>query len=182
MRFDKPYSTDGLMEAIRYFSDPIVCLKHVSESKWPNGPVCPRCASERLSFLTTRLVWKCLVCKKQFSVKVGTIFQDSAIPLDKWLTAMWLLANCKNGISSYELADAVNVTQRSAWFVLHRIRYAMHTGSVNKITGTVEAEATFIEKNQEKEPRPKKPPGFRKFKRLLKQVLNAPPLRRMQEK
>ncbi len=89
-------------------------------------------------------MWKCLDCKKQFSVKVGTIFEDSAIPLDKWLTAMWLLANCKNGISSYELADAIKVTQRSAWFMLHRIRYAMHTGSVNKMTGTVEADETFI--------------------------------------
>lgn len=132
------------MEAIRYFSDPMVCLKHVAESKWPNGPACPQCASKRLSFLTTRLMWKCLDCKKQFSVKVGTIFEDSAIPLDKWLTAMWLLANCKNGISSYELADAIKVTQRSAWFMLHRIRYAMHTGSVNKMTGTVEADETFI--------------------------------------
>ncbi|MFY9977316.1 MAG: IS1595 family transposase, partial [Candidatus Sulfotelmatobacter sp.] len=122
----------------------MVCLKHVAESKWPNGPACPQCASKRLSFLTTRLMWKCLDCKKQFSVKVGTIFEDSAIPLDKWLTAMWLLANCKNGISSYELADAIKVTQRSAWFMLHRIRYAMHTGSVNKMTGTVEADETFI--------------------------------------
>ncbi|MFY9742321.1 MAG: IS1595 family transposase [Candidatus Sulfotelmatobacter sp.] len=144
MRNDKPYSANGLMEAIRYFSDPMVCLKHVAESKWPNGPACPQCASKRLSFLTTRLMWKCLDCKKQFSVKVGTIFEDSAIPLDKWLTAMWLLANCKNGISSYELADAIKVTQRSAWFMLHRIRYAMHTGSVNKMTGTVEADETFI--------------------------------------
>ncbi len=132
------------MEAIRYFSDPMVCLTHVAESKWPDGPVCPQCASKRLSFLSTRLMWKCLDCKKQFSVKVGTIFEDSAIPLDKWLTAMWLLANCKNGISSYELADAIKVTQRSAWFMLHRIRYAMHTGSVNKMTGTVEADETFI--------------------------------------
>jgi len=144
MKNDKPYSTKGLMEAIRYFSDSVVCLKHVAESKWPTGPACPQCTSKRLSFLTTRLMWKCLDCKKQFSVKVGTILEDSAIPLDKWLTTMWLLANCKNGISSYEVADAIKVTQRTAWFMLHRIRYAMHTGSVNKMTGTVEADETFI--------------------------------------
>jgi transposase-like protein len=144
MKNDKPYSQKGLMEAIRYFSDPVVCLKHVAESKWPDGPVCPQCTSKRLSFLTTRLMWKCLDCKKQFSVKVGTIFEDSAVPLDKWLTTMWLLANCKNGISSYEVADAIKVTQRTAWFMLHRIRYAMHTGSVSKMTGTVEADETFI--------------------------------------
>lgn len=132
------------MEAIRHFSDPMVCLKHVADSKWPSGSVCPQCASKRLSFLSTRLMWKCLDCKKQFSVKVGTIFEDSAVPLAKWMTAMWLIANCKNGISSYEVADAIKVTQRTAWFMLHRIRYAMHTGSINKITGAVEADETFI--------------------------------------
>jgi transposase-like protein len=106
--------------------------------------MCPRCESKRLSFLKTRLMWTCLECRKQFSVKVGTIFEDSAIGLDKWLTAMWLLANCKNGISSYELAKDVKVTQRSAWFMLQRIRHAMHTGTINKMTGTIEADETFI--------------------------------------
>ena len=134
----------GLLEAIRYFSDPMVCLETVSKAKWPKGPSCPVCQSKRLSFLKTRLLWKCLECRKQFSVKVGTIFEDSAIGLDKWLTAMWLVANCKNGISSYEVARDLKVTQRTAWFMLHRIRYAMHTGSINKMTGTVEADETFI--------------------------------------
>jgi len=134
----------GLMDAIRYFSDPMVCLETVSKAKWSKGPECPRCTGKKLSFLKTRLMWTCLACRKQFSVKVGTIFEDSAIGLDKWLTAMWLLANCKNGISSYELAKDVKVTQRSAWFMLQRIRYAMHTGSINKMTGTVEADETFI--------------------------------------
>jgi len=132
------------MEAIRYFSDKMVCLEAVASAKWPHGPTCPQCASKRLSFLSTRLMWKCLDCKKQFSVKVGTIFEDSAIGLDKWLTAMWLVANCKNGISSYEVARALRVTQRTAWFMLHRIRYAMHTGGINKMTGTVEADETFV--------------------------------------
>jgi transposase-like protein len=89
-------------------------------------------------------MWKCLDCKKQFSVKVGTVFEDSPISLDKWLTAMWMLANCKNGISSYEIARDLKVTQKTAWFMLHRIRYAQHQGSINKMTGTVEADETFI--------------------------------------
>jgi transposase-like protein len=90
------------------------------------------------------MLWTCLNCRKQFSVKVGTIFEESAISLKKWLVAMWLVANCKNGISSYELGRDLQVTQRSAWFMLHRIRYAMHTGSINKMTGEVEADETFI--------------------------------------
>lgn len=83
-------------------------------------------------------------CKKQFSVKVGTIFEDSAIPLDKWLCAMWMIANCKNGVSSYEIASALEVTQKTAWFMMHRIRYAVQHGSIDKMTGTVEADETFI--------------------------------------
>src|SRR5713226_166075 len=134
----------GLMEAIRYFSDPIVCLEAVSKVKWPNGPECPRCQSKRLSFVKTRKTWTCLECRKQFSVKVGTIFEDSPIGLDKWMTAMWMLANCKNGVSSYEVGRALRVTQRTAWFMLHRIRHAQHTGTINKMTGTVEADETFI--------------------------------------
>ncbi|HLK47281.1 MAG TPA: IS1595 family transposase [Bryobacteraceae bacterium] len=134
----------GLMQAIRYFSDPMVCLETVAKAKWPEGPECPRCKGKKLSFLKTRLMWTCLGCRKQFSVKVGTIFEDSAIGLDKWLCAMWLLANCKNGISSYEVARDLGVTQKTAWFMLHRIRYAQHQGSINKMTGTVEADETYI--------------------------------------
>ncbi len=134
----------GLMEAIRYFSDPMVCLEAVSKAKWPNGPECPKCGSKKLSFLKTRRTWTCLECRKQFSVKVGTIFEDSAIGLDKWLCAMWMLANCKNGVSSYEIARALNVTQKTAWFMLQRIRFAQHAGSINKMSGTVEADETFI--------------------------------------
>src|SRR5262249_47489419 len=92
----------------------------------------------------SRMLWTCLACRKQYSVKVGTTFEDSAVALDKWLVAIWMLANCKNGVSSYEIAKAVKVTQRTAWFMLHRIRYAQHQGSINKMTGTVEADETFI--------------------------------------
>lgn len=134
----------SLMEVIRYFSDPMVCLETVAKAKWPNGPKCPRCQGKKLSFLKTRLMWTCLACRKQFSVKIGTIFEDSAVSLDKWLVAMWLEGNCKNGISSYEVGRALKVSQRTAWFMLHRIRYAMHTGSINKMSGTVEADETFI--------------------------------------
>src|SRR5438105_4189217 len=134
----------GLTQAIKHFSDPMICLETVSEAKWPKGPECPRCQSKRLSFLKTRLTWTCLQCRKQFSVKVGTIFEDSPIGLDKWMVAMWMLANCKNGVSSYEIGRALEVTQKSAWFMLHRIRYAQHHGTIDKMNGTIEADETFI--------------------------------------
>jgi transposase-like protein len=135
----------GLMEAIQYFSDPTVCLETVARAKWPDGqPQCPKCGGKKVSFVSTRKVWTCLGCRKQFSVKVGTICEDSPIGLDKWLCAMWMLANCKNGVSSYEVGRALRVTQRTAWFMLRRIRYAQHHGSVNKMSGTVEVDETFI--------------------------------------
>ena len=139
----KSLENKGLLEAIRYFSDPKICVETVAEVRWPAGPKCLRCESKRLSFLNTRLMWKCLDCKKQFSVKVGTIFEDSAISLGRWLTAMWMLANCKNGISSYGVARGLGITQKSAWFLLQRIRYAMHRGTFDKMGGTVEADETF---------------------------------------
>jgi transposase-like protein len=140
----KSLEDKGLLEAIRFFSDPQICVEAVANVRWPDGPFCPKCLRRRLSFLKTRLMWKCLDCKKQFSVKVGTIFEDSPVGLDKWLTAMWMLANCKNGISSYEIGRGLGVTQKTAWFMLQRIRYAMHHGTFNKMTGTVEADETFI--------------------------------------
>src|SRR5437870_1877970 len=133
-----------LMEVIRFFSDPATCVQFMAQLRWFDGPVCPQCGKKRLSFLTTRLMWKCLDCKKQFSVKVGTIFEDSAIGLDKWLAALWLIANCKNGVSSYEIARDLNITQKSAWFMIHRIRHAMHTGTFAKLSGEVEVDESFI--------------------------------------
>ena len=134
----------GLVDAVRYFSDPMICLETVAKAKWADGPECPKCGGKKVSFIRSRMLWTCLKCRKQFSVKVGTIFEDSAVPLDKWLVAMWLLANCKNGISSYELAKDIKVTQRTAWFMLQRLRHAMHTGSINKMTGEIEADETYI--------------------------------------
>jgi len=135
----------NLMEAIQYFADPLTCIQFFAGLRWDDGAAaCPRCQSKRVSFLSTRLMWKCLDCKKQFSIKVGTIFEDSPIGLDKWLCAMFLIANCKNGVSSYEIGRDIKVTQRTAWFMLQRIRHAMHTGTFNKLSGQIEADETFI--------------------------------------
>ncbi len=134
-----------LLEAVRIFSYLDVATEYVAKLRWPDGPVCPRAALLTQSYyLKTRRLWKCRACKKQFSVKVGTIFEDSPLGLDKWLPAVWLIANCKNGISSYELARAVGVQQKSAWFMLHRIRLAMQTGTFEKLSGQVEADETYI--------------------------------------
>jgi transposase-like protein len=134
-----------LVEAIRYFSDPDVCLNFVVKLRWSDGVVCPHCGSkEQHYFLKTRRIWKCKSCAKQFSVKVGTIFEDSALGLDKWLVAIWLIANAKNGISSYEVSRALDVTQKSAWHMMHRIRLAMQTGSFKKQSGEVEVDETYI--------------------------------------
>src|SRR6185295_14426938 len=118
MRNEK--SPETLTDALVYFSDADMALGFVAALRWPNGATCPDCEGQEVTFLQTRRVWKCKGCKKQFSVKVGTIFEDSPIALSKWLPALWLIANCKNGVSSYELARALGVTQKSAWFMLHR--------------------------------------------------------------
>src|SRR3954447_4454328 len=134
----------NLLEAIRHFSDLDVATEYVARLRWPDGPVCPRCGGTEYSYLTTRRVWKCKACKKQYSVKVGTIFEDSPLGLDKWLPAIWLAANSKNGISSHELGRALGITQKSAWFMLHRIRLAMRSGSFSMLSGTVEVDETYI--------------------------------------
>jgi transposase-like protein len=134
----------NLIGAIRYFSDIDVCTDFVASLRWPDGPACPRCGDMAYSYLSTRRLWKCKGCKRQYSVKVGTIFEDSPLGLDKWLPSVWLIANSKNGVSSHELARALGVTQKSAWFMLHRVRLAMQTGSFDKLDGTVEVDETFI--------------------------------------
>lgn len=126
-----------LLEATRYFEDADVCVEFVRSMRWPDGAVCPLCGGGRVSYLKTRRIFKCMAkdCHKQFSVKTGTIFEDSPIPLDKWLIAVWLVVSCKNGISSYEIARDLNITQKSTWFMLHRIRYALQDGSFEKLGG-----------------------------------------------
>jgi transposase-like protein len=137
-------SPTTLIEAVRFFQDPDVCVDFVSAMRWPSGPECPSCGGKEHSYLKTRRLWKCKNCKRQFSVKVGTIFEDSPIPLDKWLASIWMIANAKNGISSHELGRAIGLTQKSAWFVLHRIRLAMQSGNFDRVSGEVEVDETFI--------------------------------------
>ncbi len=135
-----------LLEAIRYFSDLDVAVQFFAGLRWPDGPTCPACGlvDTKHYYLKTRRVWKCRSCKKQFSVKVGTIFEDSPLGMDKWLPAMWMLVNCKNGKSSYELARDLGVQQKTAWFMLQRLRLAMQTGTFEKLSGEVEADETFV--------------------------------------
>src|SRR5687767_1160652 len=122
-----------LSEAIRYFDDADTAFELVVHLRWPDGRVvCPHCTATDPMLLKTRRIWKCRACRKQFSVKVGTIFEDSALGFDKWLPALWMLANAKNGVSSYEVHRALGVTQKTAWFMLHRIRLAMRAMSFEK--------------------------------------------------
>lgn len=134
-----------LVEAIRYFADPDVSLDFMVNLRWADGVVCPTCGSKDVRFLKTRHIWECKNKheKRQFSVKVGTIFEDSPIAIDKWLVAIWMIANAKNGVSSYELARSIGVTQKTAWFMLHRIRLAMNSDN-GQFSGTVEADETYI--------------------------------------
>ena len=135
-----------LMEAVRYFADADRTLETMVSLRWPNGVHCPTCGRVDVRFIATRKLWECKEKhpRKQFSAKVGTIFEDSALPLDKWFVAVWSIANCKNGISSYELARAIGVTQKSAWHMLHRIRLAMEVGGFDKFDGTAEADETYV--------------------------------------
>jgi transposase-like protein len=140
-----------LQSAIAYFADPQNAFDYACRLRWPDGKIiCPRCDTAKNSFIKTRRIWFCYTCKKQFTVKVKTIFEDSALGLDKWLTAMWMLANCRNGISSWELHRTLGITQKSAWFVLQRLREAMKDGEYGrrKLGGgggsTVESDETYI--------------------------------------
>ncbi len=124
-----------LQQAVKYFSDEQTCIDTVAALRWPNGPECPACGHKEHYYLKTQRRWKCKECYKQFTVKLGTIFEDSPITLDKWLVALWMLVNCRNGISSYEVARTIGITQKSAWFVLHRLRLALKNGSIVKLGG-----------------------------------------------
>lgn len=135
----------SLLEATRLFSDKDAAHAYLRDLRWPDGFVpCPACGCTENWFLAKQLRWKCKLCKKQFSVKVGTIFEDSPLGLDKWLIAVWLITNAKNGISSCEIARSLEVTQKTAWFMLHRIRLAMQNGSIEKLADDVEVDETYI--------------------------------------
>lgn len=137
---------ETLMEAVTYFGNPDNAHNFMVQLRWPNGVCCPRCGSTEVKAIPTRRTWECKSVhpKRQFSVKVGTIFEDSPLPLAKWLATIWLIANAKNGVSSYEVHRAIGVTQKTAWFMLQRIRLAMQTGTFEKLKGTVEVDETYI--------------------------------------
>ena len=136
-----------LQDAIVYFVDADNCREYLRARRWPNGVVvCPTCGSDKVSFVPSRRLWQCKTRhpKAQFSIKVGTIFEDSPISLVKWLLAMWMIANCKNGVSSYEISRATGISQKSTWFMLQRIRLALQGESGGKLSGEVEVDETFI--------------------------------------
>ena len=136
---------ETLQEAIKYFSDESRTFEYMKCVRWADGKVnCPRCGSDKNSFVATRKIWHCTGCKRQFSIKVGTVFEDSPIKFDKWICATWLIANAKNGISSYEIGRSIGVCQKTAWFMLQRIRLAMQNGTIEKMSGRVESDESFI--------------------------------------
>ena len=138
-----------LIEAITYFSDEQVCIDAVAEMRWTNGPKCPECWAEKPYYIKTQKRWKCRNCRIQFSVKRGSIFEDSALPLSKWLPVLWLLVNCKNGISSYEVSKAIGTTQKTAWFMLQRLRLVLKEKNIGTKFGSndggeVEVDESFV--------------------------------------
>jgi transposase-like protein len=135
-----------LQEAILYFANPTNCREYLVARRWANGVTCPRCGSQNVLFLEKYNRWHCRGKHDapQFTLKTGTVMEDSPVGLDKWLTAMWQIVNCKNGVSSYEIHRAIGVTQKTAWFMNHRIRFALGIGAVDKLSGEVEADETFI--------------------------------------
>src|SRR3989454_1302587 len=140
-------SPSTLQEAITRFSDPYTCLEYVVSKRWPNGVACPTCGSQKVSFLENQWRWQCSTHhdKRQFSIKTGTILEDSPLGLETWLPCIWLITNCKNGVSSWEIHRALGVTQKTAWFMLHRVRLAMQDHKLGgKLEGEIEVDETFI--------------------------------------
>jgi transposase-like protein len=134
-----------LIEAVRHFTDLKICIEMLVKVKYPDGKItCPKCGSERIGMIATRCLLRCKDCQKQIYAKAGTIFEDSPLPFSSWFVAVWCIANAKNGISSCELARALGVTQKTAWFMLHRIRLAMKTPTLRKLHDVVESDETFI--------------------------------------
>ena len=142
-------SPSTLQEAIIYFANPDNCIAYMVAQRWPEGVSCPACGRTDVSWLANQKKWQCKSAhaKRQFSAKVGTIFEDSPLGLEKWLPAVWIITSAKNGVSSCEMARTLGITQKSAWFMLHRIRLALQAGTMMKVGGNggeVEADETFI--------------------------------------
>lgn len=138
-----------LLDAVKFFANPVNCREYMVSRRWPNGVTCPQCGSDKVYFDSSRNGWECKTRhpKRKFTLKTGTIFEDSALGLDKWLPCVWLIANAKNGISSHEIARALGVTQKTAWFMLQRIRLALqddNDGKGGKLGGEVEVDETYI--------------------------------------
>jgi transposase-like protein len=136
-----------LLDAVKFFANYENCRRFMVEARWPDCIVrCPTCNSDHVTYMVNTRRWKCYGKhpRAQFTLKVGTIFEDSAIPLEKWLPALWLIVSCKNGISSYEVARGLGVTQKTAWFMMHRLRLALRTGPFFKMHGEIEVDETFI--------------------------------------
>jgi transposase-like protein len=171
---------ETMLAAVRYFSDLATCNNYMRKINWPHGIVCPHCESRRCAERAGGKRIRCKDCRKDFSYKVDKIFEDSPLGLDKWFVAVWCIANCKNGISSHELARALGVTQKSAWFMLHRIREAMRTGTFEKLHGEVEIDKTFVggeAKNMHAAKREKKIRGrgaVGKFDELTRKLIQVP--------
>ncbi len=141
MNTPSDYIPTTLVEAIRHYADLDVANEFLAKLRWPGGVTCPECGGKEHSYITTRRTWACKACKKRFTVKVGSVMEDSPLGLDKWLVAMWLLADCKNGISSHEVSRHLGISQKSAWFLMHRIRLAMQQGTLEKLGGEIEFRA-----------------------------------------
>src|ERR1039457_3447856 len=141
-----PYDPKTLQEAVIYFADFENCREYLVARRWPNGVICPTCGSDRVSYLASVRRWQCTAhhAQRQFTLKTGTIMEDSPIGVDKWMVALWLVLNCKNCISSYEIGRALGMSQKSAWHLMHRARYAVQGGAIDKFSGHVEADETFI--------------------------------------
>ncbi|MBV8812433.1 MAG: IS1595 family transposase, partial [Acidobacteriaceae bacterium] len=134
-----------LVEAVKEYGNPDSALDEVADSRWKDAIACPHCGADSPMFLKTRRIWKCSRCRKQFSIKAGTVMEDSPIGLDKWLPAIWMIANNRNGVSSWELSRSLGVTQKTAWFILHRIRLAMQDDKKGgKLRGEIEIDESFI--------------------------------------
>src|SRR5262245_24018936 len=140
---DKPRT---LADAIRFFADPANCREYMVSRRWPNGVSCPQCGSTAVYFDSSRNGWECKTRHpfRKFTLKTGTIFEDSPLGLDKWLPCVWMIANMKNGVSSHEIGRSLGVTQKTAWFMLHRIRLAMQNSDGGKLGGDVEVDETNI--------------------------------------
>jgi transposase-like protein len=142
---EKPEFPETLQDAIKFFSDDDRALEFMAAIRWPDGKAyCPRCNSSNSVFMPARRLWRCRDCQRQYSAKIGTVFEESPLGLDKWFPAFWMIVNAKNGISSCELGRALGVTQKTAWFMLHRIRLAVQDGSICGFAGNVEVDETFI--------------------------------------